>query len=115
MIDFDATVLAACETTFGQRIVYTSGEGLTYAVAGIFEQALKEVRPDKDGVLIDSARPILGMRVSTLLAANVPPGRMPTTGELITTSAPPSNWVISNAEPPDSEGHMRLTLMALGK
>lgn len=116
MIDFDGLVLAACVGAFGTPVVYTTVAGQTFdtladatPLMGIFERADKQVRLDRNGEWIDTARPTLGIRVSDLVSAGVDPAALPTAGETMLIEA--QLYRINGAPPPDSAGHMQLTLM----
>lgn len=119
MIDFDGLVLSACVGAFGTPVAYTTVAGQVFdtladgtPLSGIFERADKQIRPDRNGEWIDTARPTLGIRVSDLLSAGVDPAALPTAGETMLIEA--ALWQITGAPPPDSAGHMQLTLMTVG-
>lgn len=119
MIDLDGLVLAACVGAFGTPVAYTSDAGVVYAtladgtpLCGIFEKAAKEIRPDRNGEWIDTARPTLGIRVSDLVSAGVSAGALPTAGETMLIDG--TLYQITNGPPPDSAGHMQLSLMLMG-
>jgi hypothetical protein len=108
-LNFDATVLAACMGAFGEPVVYYPAQGPAIALSGIFEVALKELRVDKDGAMVDAAHPVLGLRLSDLVAGGMAAGMLPERGETFLIRG--EEWQIADAPGPDSEGHLRLALM----
>lgn len=117
MIDLDALVLGPCVAVWGTPVVYTASSGQVIGtlpdgspLSGVFEAATKEFRPDRDGGWTDTTRPTLGIRISDLVAAGCNPAQLPTAGELMLING--LLWSISDVPPPDSAGHLHISLMA---
>jgi hypothetical protein len=115
-IDLDRLVLAPCMAAWAVPVCYVTVDGERFdtvppglPLRGIFERATKDIRPDREGTLIDTAHPTLGIRMSELIAAGVDPERMPTEREVFEING--QQWRISNAPPPDSAGHIFYGLM----
>jgi hypothetical protein len=103
MIDFDATVLAACDETFGEPVEYRPGDGPPIAAAGIFFDAFKSVRFDPaTEATVSTTHPLVCCRASYF-------PRMPVQGELFLIRG--KLYAIRDVDP-DGEGGVAFPLGA---
>ena len=104
MIDFDATVLAACDEAFGEPVEYRPGDGPPIKdIPGNFFDAFKSVRFDPAAeAMVSTTHPLLWCR-----ASHFP--RMPVQGELFLIRG--KLYTIRDADP-DGEGGVAFPLGA---
>jgi hypothetical protein len=63
MIDFDATVLAACSAAFGETVQYYTAQTGPFAVSGIFNDRYQQTKFE-DGIEIVDTAIVLGIRAA---------------------------------------------------
>lgn len=102
MIDFDATVLAACAAAFGETAYYYTALTGPFAVTGIFNDRYQETKL-QDGIEVVDTSIVLGIR-----AAQFPV--QPVQGDLFRIRT--ILYVISEPVEPDGLGDLRIRLRA---
>lgn len=103
MLDFDATVLAACDEAFGEPVEYRPGDGPPVTVTGIFFDAFRSVRFDPaTEAMVSTQHPLLCCRASAF-------ARLPVQGELFLIRG--RLYAIRDANP-DGEGSVAFPLGA---
>jgi hypothetical protein len=101
MIDFDATVLAACDEAFAETVEYRPSDGPPAAIVGVFFDRFRLVQFDPvSEAMVSTTHPILCCR-----AVQFP--RVPVKGELFVIRG--ELYAIRDAEP-DGMGQIAFPL-----
>lgn len=114
MIDFDAQVNMPCMAAFGLPVtlrlrarpaVSTLADGSP--LLGVYNKAQKDVR-EENGVIVDTARPRLGLSLMMLQAAGVTPDEIDDEDTVIEVGG--ECWGVMDLMQPDSQGDVQVIL-----
>lgn len=114
MIDFDAQVNMPCMLAFGVPVTLRlRGRPPVSALPdgspllGVYNKAQKDVR-EENGVIVDTARPRLGLSLVMLRAAGVSPDEIDDEDTVIEVGG--ECWGVMDMMPPDSQGDVQVIL-----
>ena len=112
MIDFDSLVIGPATAIFGRQVWYRPPGVQPIAIVGVFDAGAKQIKGfGSDGVAITDVRPVLGIRLSDLVAAGITPQQ----GDKVTViddAGGQTDYQVSNVDP-DGQGAAKLSLNQL--